>query len=98
MLCTITIDLFKGFKKIVSIAILSTPRLGESGSHFVITNTSVNWKPKLEQLEGVNQRYMQRYKNNAKGINWVNFQKTETLYALKMLIFWKGHRYTLYKS
>ncbi len=48
---TITIDLFKGLKKLYLQAILSTPRLGESGSHFFITNISANLKPKSERLE-----------------------------------------------
>jgi hypothetical protein len=41
MYCTITIDLFKGLKKIVPIG-----NLGESGSRFSITNISANSKPK----------------------------------------------------
>jgi hypothetical protein len=50
-MCTITIDLFKGLKKIVSVGnIVDSPtwRVGES---FSITNISANLKPKLEQLE-----------------------------------------------
>ncbi len=35
---------------------------------------------------------------NAIRINWVNFRKNATLYALKTLILWKKQRYTLLKS
>ncbi len=41
----------KVWKKLYLQAFLSTPRLGESGSRFSITNISGNTKPKSERLE-----------------------------------------------
>jgi hypothetical protein len=41
----------KVWKKLYPKAFLSTPRLGESGSRFSITNISANTKPKAERLE-----------------------------------------------
>jgi|LakMenEpi03Aug12_release.lakeMendotaPanAssembly.Ray.scaffolds.fasta_scaffold927344_1 hypothetical protein len=69
MLCTMTINLIKGLKKIVSKGNLVDSRLDESRSPFSIMNISANLKPKSEQLEGVNQNYLQHYKNNAIRIN-----------------------------
>ncbi len=56
------IDLFKDLKKIVSICNLVDSPTSELGGRFSFTNISANSKPKSEQLEVVNQRYTQRYK------------------------------------
>ncbi len=48
---TITIDLFKGLKKIVSIGILVDSPTRRVGELFSITNISANTKPKSERLE-----------------------------------------------
>jgi hypothetical protein len=50
MLCTITIDLFKGLKQILSLGNLVDSPTGESGNRFSITNISANSKPNSEGL------------------------------------------------
>jgi hypothetical protein len=51
MLCTITTDLFKGLKKIVSIGNLVDSLTWRVRESFFIINISATLKPNLEQLE-----------------------------------------------
>jgi hypothetical protein len=51
MYSTITIDLFKGLKKIVSIGDLVDSPTWRAGSRFSITNISANSKQKSDRLE-----------------------------------------------